>query len=403
MDFNKKFDVVVVGGGIAGCAAALQAARCGKKTALIEKCVFLGGLATAGLIYIYLPLCDGNGRQVTFGIAEELLHNSMLLGPGEVPPGWKTEKDAPEPRRFRCSFSPASFMLTMEKLLVDAGVDIWYDTRVCDTELSGRRVNGITVVNESGFGRMEAGCFIDASGTCVVGRRAGFSCLEEDNYMTVWAMEHGGSGGSIGDDLSIYNFTMNTFDEKSQILINEDTRRKYYDGMSDDELMKKCVFNGIDGAKLSRFVLESHRILRKRYEGADRNQCFPVKLPAMPQFRKIRCIKGDIVLEDGHQGEKFVDSVGLLGDWRCPGKVWEVPFRAMYPAEGTGGLLCAGRCVSSAGGAWEVTRVIPSAAMTGQVAGMAASLSIDRGVEVPGLDVKLLQDRLVEQGFVLHE
>lgn len=55
MDFTVKYDVVVVGGGIAGAAAALQAARCGKKTALIEKTVLLGGLATSGLVYIYLP------------------------------------------------------------------------------------------------------------------------------------------------------------------------------------------------------------------------------------------------------------------------------------------------------------------------------------------------------------
>ena len=85
IDFDKKYDVAVVGGGIAGVAAAVQAARCGKKTVLIEKTVYCGGLATAGLVYVYLPLCDGNGRQVTFGIAEELLHCSIKYGPGEVP------------------------------------------------------------------------------------------------------------------------------------------------------------------------------------------------------------------------------------------------------------------------------------------------------------------------------
>ena len=64
------FDVIVCGGGIAGISAALASARSGAKTMLIEKQYLLGGLATAGLVTIYLPLCDGNGRQVSFGIAE---------------------------------------------------------------------------------------------------------------------------------------------------------------------------------------------------------------------------------------------------------------------------------------------------------------------------------------------
>ena len=75
--FNRTFDVVVAGGGIAGVAAAIQAARRGKKTVLVEKTVQPGGLATTGLVNVYLPLCDGNGRQVTFGLCEELIRRSL--------------------------------------------------------------------------------------------------------------------------------------------------------------------------------------------------------------------------------------------------------------------------------------------------------------------------------------
>lgn len=65
-----SYDLVIVGGGIAGIAAAVQAARQGCRVALVEKTALTGGLATAGLINVFLPLCDGNGHQVSFGLAE---------------------------------------------------------------------------------------------------------------------------------------------------------------------------------------------------------------------------------------------------------------------------------------------------------------------------------------------
>ncbi|MDF1516077.1 MAG: FAD-dependent oxidoreductase, partial [Anaerolineae bacterium] len=84
--FTKEYDVIVAGAGVAGAAAALECARNGLKTALIEKTVMVGGLATSGLVNIYLPLCDGLGHQVLYGIAEEFLHLSIQYGPGVIPP-----------------------------------------------------------------------------------------------------------------------------------------------------------------------------------------------------------------------------------------------------------------------------------------------------------------------------
>ena len=75
-----EYDVVVAGGGVAGISAAIAASRTGAKTILIEKQFALGGLATMGLVTYYLPLCDGCGRQVSFGIAEELLKLSIKYG-----------------------------------------------------------------------------------------------------------------------------------------------------------------------------------------------------------------------------------------------------------------------------------------------------------------------------------
>ena len=76
-----KYDVIVVGGGIAGIAAAVSASREGANTLLIEKSINLGGLATGGLISWYEPLCDGEGNQMIYGIAEELIKLLSILLP----------------------------------------------------------------------------------------------------------------------------------------------------------------------------------------------------------------------------------------------------------------------------------------------------------------------------------
>lgn len=123
--------VAVIGGGIAGVAAAVQAARSGMKTVLIEKSALVGGLATSGLINVFLPLCDGNGHQVSFGLCEEMLRKSIVYGPGEIPPGWKNERNGSERKRFISVFSPASFVLGLDELLNEAGVEVWFDSVVC--------------------------------------------------------------------------------------------------------------------------------------------------------------------------------------------------------------------------------------------------------------------------------
>ena len=78
---KAHFDVIVCGGGVAGCAAAYSAAKRGMKTVLFEKSTILGGLGTLGLINLFVPMCNGRGRQVIFGLCEKWTRLSSAMIP----------------------------------------------------------------------------------------------------------------------------------------------------------------------------------------------------------------------------------------------------------------------------------------------------------------------------------
>ncbi len=383
--FRKAYDVVVCGGGVAGVAAALAAARRGQRTALLEKTVYPGGLATAGLIYIYLPLCDGNGTQVTFGLAEELLLASITYGPGEVPPGWRNERTAEEVRRYRLAFSPASFVLAMDALLTDAGVDVWFDTLVCGARVEEGRLTAVEVENKSGRGAIAGTCFVDATGDADVAHRAGCACPVGDNYLACWTLEYCRGGTSC-------------------LGAGVDHVAVHADGGWDDP---QRGFDGIDGARVSRLVQLGRekyrrRLLREYASGKhSRSTLFPLHLPAMAQFRTTRRIDAPYTLTAGQAWTHVEDAVGMVADWRKAGSVWEIPYRTLLPL-GVDNLLAAGRCIASEGDAWEVTRVIPAAALTGEAAGAAAALSARRGVAPSKLPVSEVQDALRRAGHKVH-
>ena len=392
-DSKADYDVVVAGGGVAGAAAALAAARSGARTALVEKTILLGGLATGGLVNIYLPLCDGRGTQVLFGIAEEFFHLAIRYGPGEIPPGWRETAGA-RTERFATQFNPASFALALDEALEEAGVDLWLDTLACQPILEGRRVVGVEAENKSGRLALRAGCVVDATGDADLAFRAGAPCVEGVNWLSLWAIE-----ASI---------------EKAQATLAEGTGAGLLNvvRLGGDDSGRGAPdaerWRGISGRAASQFALASRRLLRERYRRlyaergpAERRNVFPLTLPSVAQFRMTRRIEGVATIEEGQHGVHVADSVGLVPDWRRVGEVWEVPFGALIP-KAVGGLVVAGRCISSAGDAWQVMRVIPPAAHTGQVAGLAAALAAERGAPPGELEIAGLQRKLRDLGIPLH-
>ncbi len=410
--FEQTFDVIIAGAGVAGVAAALETARAGLRTALVEKTTLVGGLATSGLINIYLPLCDGQGHQVIYGIAEELLHLSIKYGPGDIPPNWKAgpnarpDADAKSKKsRYRTPFSPASFVLALDEALERAGVDLWLDTLVCQAVVATDKVKiprivGIEVENKSGRGKLLADCVIDATGDADVAYRAGAPCVETDNWLSVWAIQS-----------SLETARKAVSDPERASLLDVLHLGASPEGRGMPPNIPKL--SGTDGKQVTRFILESHRLLRAYYStqtdktALDRHTLFPVTLPTMAQFRTTRRIVGYETMTEGHANSHIPTSVGLAPDWRKAGPVWEIPYGALVPRD-IAGLLAAGRCISSASASayadspWEITRVIPAAALTGQVAGVAARLAIHRGTPPNTLKANVIQKELSTLGLPFH-
>ena len=399
MDFERAYDVVVAGAGVAGVAAALECARAGLRTALIEKTVLIGGLATTGLVNFYLPLCDGLGHQVIYGIAEELLHLSIKYGPGDVPEGWRhgtpTGPDHGRGWRFSTPFSPASFVLALDEALVDAGVRIWLDTLVCAPVMEGRELVGLEVENKSGRGRLLAATVIDATGDADVAYRAGAACVEADNWLSLWALQ-----------TSLARARAAAADPGGASLLDGVRLGGSATGEGHPEGEPKR--HGTDGAQVSAFVLEGRRLMRDHYrmrqaagEETNRRHLFPITPPAMAQFRTTRRIEGIETVRADDADVSLPTAVGVVPDWRRPGPVWEIPYGAIVP-QGVQRLLVVGRCISADREAWEVTRVIPPAALAGQVAGVVTTLAL-RGDRLPAdVPVHDIQAALLSKGMPVH-
>ncbi len=382
----KTYDVAVCGGGFAGISAALAAAREGKNVILFEKEYILGGLGTAGLIAIYLPLCDGLGHQVSFGIAEELLKLSITYGAeGRYPENWihgidgKTEKD----KRYQVQYNPQLFAILAEKLLAENNVDILYGSYVVGVDTESNRITKLYAENKSGRTAYAAHSVVDATGDCDIAHLSGVptAVFKQGNILAAW-----------------YYYSDQTGYHLQMVGVSDvpDAERT---GNESKPLMNRR-FSGLDGKELSEMICLSHQKtlehwLKKRE--TDKNIVLST-ISTIPQIRMTRKIVGEYELTHTQMHTYFEDSIGMVSNWKVRGPVYEVPFRTLYNKE-MKNLIVAGRCTSVNETLWDVMRVIPCCAVTGQAAGTAAAMTDDFST----LDVSKLQQKLRENGVVIHE
>ena len=385
-------DVVVVGGGVAGVAAALAAARLGANVCLIEKEYTLGGLATLGNVIYYLPICDGMGHQVIGGIGEELLrlsvqdinvvNQSRKLRP--VPSCWEPGGDAGErlQTRFQTEFNPSSLMLELERVILDHEVRLLYDTRFCSVARGKQGIDAVVVENKDGRSAIRCRTVIDASGDADVCAAAGEQTESLDsNVCAGWC-----------------------FYSRDDALFLKPLSRAY-----DSECGKLDghgpFFAGDRAADVTAQVVGTRKLLREFVEGLraghPEEQILPIQISTFPGFRMTRRLHGEVDLRQTDERRYVDDCIGMAGDWRRKGPVYYLPFRCLAGVR-NGNLLVAGRCISSDTTVWDVTRAIPTCAMTGEAAGTAAAMACrDAAGQIPGLSIEALQEQLRRQGAII--
>lgn len=386
-----EYDVIVAGGGVAGVAAAVSARRMGKRTLLIEKTIGLGGLATNGLINLFVPMCNGRGVQIIKGMAEEMLRLSAKYSYDTIPEAWKNGEPGPgENTRYLNRFSAPIYTLTLTEFVQKEGVDLLFDTVITAPVMEGNVCRGLIVENKTGCEFYGAKMVIDTTGDADVLYRAGVPTVQGQNFHTY--------------------FPKSVTLESCKKAVETENMSKLYGSMyaggratlyGENQPEGKPTRGGTSVKDVTEYVIENHLACLEELRKEDRFKRTVVSLPGMPQFRTTRHIDGDYTLKVEDAYRHFEDSVAAICDFDRRDYLYEVPYRTLVKT-GYPNLITAGRSAAATGYAWDVLRVIPPAILTGQAAGVACSLALDDQVDISHVDMQKLQKTLADQNVMIH-
>lgn len=171
---KKEYDVIVCGGGVAGVAAAVTAANRGHSVLLVEKSNILGGLSTLGLVNLFVPMCNGYGKQIIFGLCEKWCRLSAQHGFSAIPDEWKNgEPKEPTTKRYIQRFGPYIFAIQLLQELEQSGAQLLLDCIACDPVMEGNVCKGVVLESKSDTEYYACKMLIDTTGDCDVLRRGG--------------------------------------------------------------------------------------------------------------------------------------------------------------------------------------------------------------------------------------
>ena len=378
---KTHYDVIVAGGGIAGIAAALAAARSGADVLLLEKQYALGGQATLGLVIIYLPIDDGLGEKMSASISEELLRCALPFGPGKVPDAWADPLATSETRkgiRYELSYNAASMMIAAERLLVEAGVHILYDVRLSAVTTEGDLVTAISIETKLGRTELTASACIDYTGDADLCYFAGEKTVEDT--------ENRGGG---------WYFSYNGVDRPA-LRTGSDRFRRQMPRI-------ESLYSGTDPEAVSQHMIEmrrmiwDHTLLLREHEHPDSH---PLLIPTYHNLLMTRRLETSVHFSEAeHDFAWFRDAIGMIGSWKEAGHRYSIPYRAIK-AESFRNLYAAGRCCCAEKSGWDLTRVIPTCAVTGEAAGLAAAWQAQHDGAAPHFET--VQTLVTDRGGLLR-
>lgn len=427
------YDLLVAGGGPAGCAAAIAAGRLGAKVLLVEATGCLGGMGTSGLVTAFDPMADGE-KALVGGVMREIVETLYArgeLGPQVTPQFWR--------ENYHCwtPFRVEGLKLLLDELVADAGVEVRLFTTVVEADAAGQAVNGVVVHDIEGLRYVRAKTYADCTGDAVLAHLCGVECRTNPGFMPGtlcslhanidWERFRSVSQGAlleraigdghftqpdrhlpgmsrVGETLGYLNgghlFGKDALTGKGRSegmalgrrLVREYVAfyRKYAAGCENLELVATAALMGV---RETRRIVGEYELTFDDY--VHRRQ-FPDQIGVFNKFV-------DIHVRDCSDAEyarflKEKDEVGRLGRGECFG----LPYGILVP-KGWRNLWVAGRCNSSDVRVHGSIRVMPAAAMMGQAAGTAAVQSIRSGRPAFGIDTRQLVRALRDAGAYLPQ
>ena len=443
-----EFDVVVVGGGPAGIAASVSAAKHGAKVLLIERYGFLGGMGTVGGVTNFAGLYgrkNGEMQQVVHGVVDDLLSRIAALG------GLNAPQDGMQGRIRVRSYDVSSLKCAADQMLVAANVQILFHAYACAVVMDGakgqatthRKIAALVVETKSGRLAVRAAQFIDCSGDADVAHFAGVPFETGDGqgsglYPTtmfrvghvdaVRALAAVGEFKAINtlmaqaqkDKPGVYNFP-----REGAILRPQKNPTEWRANVTQIANRQGRAMDATDAQQLSdgelegrRQIADYFRFLKQEVSGFANASI--VDIAAQIGVRESRRIDGQYRLtgDDILESRRFDDAIGVNAwpmelhaagriDWQFPhnwssdkGRVYnDLPFRMLLP-KGVGNLLVAGRCASMTHEGQSAARVSGACFVMGQAAGTAAAM-LSAAQTTANVDVNALQQQLVKDGVHL--
>lgn len=397
-------DVLVAGGGSAGCAAAVAATRSGASCLLVESAGFLGGTGTAVLDTFYGFYAPGpESRRVVGGVGWEVCER--LFAAGEA-----FERPNTYGAGTGVTYEPEALKLVWDELTADAEV-------LLHARVTGVGPDGVVVETVAGPFLVKAKVIVDATGDAQVAWRAGATV--ERPGMRLQPMTTTFRLGGV--DLSATSTA-----ELHELMADADLPRKegsvhrtVHEGIVHTNLTRVSGLDPTDPLELSaaeregrRQVGEYVRFLRDKVPGY--GSAVLLGTSTRIGVRESRRLVGRYVLtrDDVLGGRDFPDAIARCGapiedhdsdaatKWEYVKQPYGIPYRCLLPVE-VPGLLVAGRCLSATHDAHASARSMGQCMAMGQAAGTAAALAAETGRDVASIDVDVLRDRLRTEGAVL--